>query len=106
MSATTLKYDSAVDQLAHDNWAADPTIQQTWAFPDPQGQIVRLLHVSIASLPPENGALVAYRFGSGESFKFRSEIALISPSDLTRAIGGSLAMPQGWDWSKARKLKG
>ena len=96
------EYDEAVHVLAR--WHGEGGAQDliVFAFPDPDEQVVRLLHVSATF--PDVGGVRVYKLGRSEEFPFKSAIAFALPKYWDRIRLGVNLLPPGWDHKAAERV--
>jgi len=97
-------YDEAVERLAQEHMRLPESErpQAIYFFPDPAGQIVRLLEVT--SLTPASGEVMPIPLAPSADFPFRSRIAEVTPDEWSRIESGQILMPEGWDLGRKKRL--
>jgi hypothetical protein len=88
-------YAAAVHKLAEWHTSEDLSDIEIYSFPDPGGQVVRLLEISDGF--PSTGKVMAYSFGKSDEFPFRSQVAQITQDEWQSVQKGGMALPTGWD---------
>lgn len=74
-----------------------------YSFPDPQGEVVRLVEVS--NLFPSVDAVRPIRFGRSADFPFPSAVALVSTQNWANILNGSLPLPEGWSLKDVQRVR-
>ena len=89
-------YQEAMRVLARWQGESGPADLEIFAFPDPQKQVVRLMHVSKTF--PDLGGVRVYRMGRSAEFPFRSEMAQVLPKyrDKIKTKSGERLLPPEW----------
>ena len=95
-------YDEAVGVLARWHGEGGAPDLRIFAFPDPDQQVVQLLHVSESF--PDPGSVRVYRLGRSEEFPFKSAVALTIPIYWERIEAGADLLPSGWDPKTAKRV--
>ena len=95
-------YDEAVGVLARWHGEGGAPDLRIFAFPDPDQQVVQLLHVSESF--PDPGSVRVYRLGRSEEFPFKSAVALALPKYWERIEAGAELLPPGWDHRTAKRV--
>jgi len=96
-------YSDAIALLAGWHQDRDDLGFAAYSFPDPEGEVVRLVEVS--NLFPSVDAVRPIRFGRSADFPFPSAVALVSVRDWARILDGSLTLPEGWSLEDVQRVR-
>lgn len=88
-------YADAVKILARWQCEGGPADVRAFSFPDPAGQLVRLVEVSEEFMP--TGGIRPLTLRASRLFPFKSSVALASPDEWAAVEEGRLGLPGGWD---------
>ena len=88
-------YEQAVRTLARWQGESGESDLEIYSFPDPEKQVVRLLHVSDAF--SDRGGVHIYKMGKSEEFPFKSAIALSVPKYWSSIQDGDPLLPKEWN---------
>ncbi len=70
---------------------------------DSPDEPLKLLHVNDETM--ETGRVSAFLFAGTEEAPFFTAIAVITPNEMKRVEAGEIALPDGWDLSRAKKFE-
>lgn len=96
-------YSDAVALLAGWHQGRDDLGFAAYSFPDPEGEVVRLVEVSDHF--PSVDAVHPIRFGRSADFPFPSAVALVSEQDWVKIMDGSLPLPEGWSLGGVQRVR-
>ena len=95
-------YEDATQMLAEWHSGIDRPDLEIYAFPDPEGAVVRL--VEISGEFPETDEVVPVTFGKSEEFPFKSSVVILTPTEWQQVLAADRALPAGWDLTTRRKI--
>jgi hypothetical protein len=95
-------YDQAIRVLAQWQGESGEADLKIFAFPDTEGRVVRLAHVSEGIA--DRGGIRIFKMGMSKEFPFTSVIALTVPKYWDQIIHGEPLLPPDWDIATRRQV--
>jgi hypothetical protein len=87
------------DELVRLHFAADEDTSAIYVFPSPDGEPIRLLEVTPATVA--TGQVDVFGFAPFEDISFPLAIAIVAPEELDQIRQGRIELPGGWSLDEA-----
>jgi len=99
--------DVVVKDLVDWYFEVDPATSMVYMFvsenEDSPEEPLKLLQVNDETM--ETGRVDAFLFAGTEETPFFTAIALVTPDEMKRIEAGEIALPEGWELSRAEKFE-